>query len=67
VVEGLTTALDIKKLPVNDLGGQGAQMVLTLKMTYVPTSQTSYRLTITVPVKEITADQMYNKISSAFP
>jgi hypothetical protein len=33
--EGLMTALDIQKPLVNDLCGQGAQTVLTLKMTYV--------------------------------
>jgi hypothetical protein len=35
MAEGLTTALDLKKPPVNDLHMQGAQTVLTLKMTYI--------------------------------
>jgi hypothetical protein len=35
VEEGLTTALDLQKTPVNDMHRQGAQMVLTLKMTLV--------------------------------
>jgi hypothetical protein len=35
VADGLMTALDLQKPLVNDLHGQGAQMVLTLKMTYV--------------------------------
>jgi hypothetical protein len=35
VEEGLTTALDRQKPPVNDLRGKGAQTVLNLKMTYV--------------------------------
>jgi hypothetical protein len=34
MAEGLTTALDPKKPPVNDLCMQGAQTVLTLKKTY---------------------------------
>jgi hypothetical protein len=44
LAEGLTTAPDLKKLSVIDLHGQGVQTVLTLKMTYVPNSQTSYKL-----------------------
>jgi hypothetical protein len=35
VEEGLTTALDIQKPPVYDMHKQGAQMVLTLKITLV--------------------------------
>jgi hypothetical protein len=35
VTEGLMTALNLQKPAVNDLRGQGAQVVLTLKMTYV--------------------------------
>jgi hypothetical protein len=35
VAEGLTIALDLQKHPVNDLGGQRMQMVLTLKMILV--------------------------------
>jgi hypothetical protein len=31
VTEGLKTALDLQKLPVNDLRGQDAQIVLTTK------------------------------------
>jgi hypothetical protein len=34
VTEGLTTVVDLQKPPVHDLHGQGAQKVLTLKMTY---------------------------------
>jgi hypothetical protein len=40
VAEGPTTALDLQKTPDNDLRGQGAQMVLTSKMTYIALSQT---------------------------
>jgi hypothetical protein len=29
----MTTALDLQKPPVSDLRGQGAQMILALKMT----------------------------------
>jgi hypothetical protein len=35
MAEGLMTALDLQKPPVNDLHGQGVQMVRTLKMTVV--------------------------------
>jgi hypothetical protein len=35
MAKGLMTALDLQKPPVNDLCGQGGQMVLTLKMTFV--------------------------------
>jgi hypothetical protein len=34
VTGDLTTALDLQKHPVNDLRGQGAQTVLTLKMIF---------------------------------
>jgi hypothetical protein len=35
VADGMTTALDLQKPLINDLHGQGAQMVLTLKMTLI--------------------------------
>jgi hypothetical protein len=35
MAEALTTALDLQKPLVNDLHGQGVQMVLTLKMTFI--------------------------------
>jgi hypothetical protein len=33
--EGLMTVLNLQKLLVDDLRGQGAQMILTLKMTLI--------------------------------
>jgi hypothetical protein len=35
MAEGLTTALNLQKPPVNDLHGQHVQMVFTLKITYL--------------------------------
>jgi hypothetical protein len=35
VAEGLTTALDLKDPKISDLRGKDAQMVLTLKVTYI--------------------------------
>jgi hypothetical protein len=37
VAEGLTTVLDLQKPPVKDPRWQGAQMDLTLKMTFLVT------------------------------